>query len=242
MKKLTTMMIKDFKHWTKESYVLLIIGLITQIFLLLKSPLKASDFLATMGAISGIICVLMISNKKTSNAIFGILAGLIIIYNAWQHRIFADALLQIGYIIILDIPLLLTWTKHQNPSTGEVTDIKALQGLKDWSKYFGLAALGTVVFTFVLSTHFIGDTQPFVDALGFAIGITGGILCVKRNQSQFIFWALQGLISTVLWFRASLIAGTGFLSPLAIMYVFYLANDVVGYVNYGRCLKTKEVR
>lgn len=231
-----TMIKNDFKHWTRPSYILLGIGVLLQFYMLVQSPITTAAVLTTLGALCGIITVLMISNKKPSNAIFGILSAIIIIYNAWQHKIFADALLQIGYIIVLDIPVLLVWTKNQD-ETGEVTGIQSLKTTMDWLKYFALAAVITIVFTYILGLHVIGDKQPFIDSLGFAIGITGGVLCVKRNQSQFIFWALQGLISMILWFRASMIAGTGFLSPLAVMYVFYLLNDVIGWTSYGNTIK-----
>lgn len=233
---------KDFMNWTKPSYVLLAIGAILQAYMLCQHTITTASSLTTIGAMCGIICVLMISNKKASNAIFGILSALIIIYNAWQHKIFADALLQIGYIVVLDIPVLLLWTKEQDDQTGEVTGIQKLSTVMDWAKYFLLAAIVTVVFTFILGLDFIGDKQPFVDSLGFAIGITGGVLCVKRNQSQFVFWGLQGVISMVLWFRASMIAGTGLLSPLAVMYVFYLLNDVIGWTSYGHSIKKEAVQ
>lgn len=228
---------KDFQNWTTPSYALLAIGVAVQLIMLFNSAITSASLLTMVGAISGIITVLMISNKKTSNAIFGIISALVIIYNAWQHQIFADALLQIGYIVVLDIPILMLWTKKQDSKTGEVTGIQKLSTFKDWAKYFALAALVTAVFTYILSLPIIGDKQPLLDALGFAIGITGGVLCVKRNQSQFVFWALQGSVSMILWFRASMIAGTGLLSPLAVMYVFYLLNDLIGHINYGKSIK-----
>lgn len=231
-----TMIKDDFKNWTKPSYILLAIGALTQLFMLTQHTITAASVLTAFGALFGIITVLMISNKKTSNAIFGILSALIIIYNAWEHKIFADALLQIGYIAVLDIPVLLVWNKSRDEE-GDVTGFSKLTTVVDWFKYFLLAAVITVVFTFILGLDFVGDKQPFIDALGFAIGITGGVLCVKRNQSQFIFWALQGIISIILWARASMLAGTGFLSPLAVMYVFYLLNDVIGWTSYGKEVK-----
>lgn len=238
---LLSMINKDFKNWTRASYILLGIGVLLQAYMLFQSPITWASVLTTLGALCGIITVLMISNKKPSNAIFGILSAVIIIYNAWQHKIFADALLQIGYIIVLDIPVLLVWTKNQD-ETGEVTGIRSLKSTLDWLKYFALAALITVVFTYILGWNMIGDKQPFIDSLGFAIGITGGVLCVKRNQSQFVFWALQGVISMVLWFRASMIAGTGLLSPLAVMYIFYLLNDIIGWTSYGNTMKEEAAR
>ncbi|AKP66806.1 nicotinamide riboside transporter PnuC [Companilactobacillus ginsenosidimutans] len=233
------MVINDFKGWSKSSYGLLALGIIMQAIILVSagdySPLT---LITTLGAILGVTCVLMISNRKASNGIFGIVSAIIIIFNAIINKVYADALLQFAYIFVLDIPVLVAWTKHED-DTGSAEVSKPLHGFAQWTyAIVGMLAIWGV--SYLILKQF-GDTQPVVDALGFSIGMIASILCVKRIKTQFIFWFVQGIVSMVLWIRASMIAGNGLMSPLGFMYVIYMLNDLVGWITWSRAEHKEKV-
>ncbi|KRL66752.1 nicotinamide riboside transporter PnuC [Companilactobacillus versmoldensis] len=163
--------------------------------------------------------------------VFGIISAVIIIFNAFVSKVYADALLQFAYIFVLDIPVLLAWTKHED-GTGGAEVSKPLKGFFQWA----LAIVGMLVIWGVsyFALKQLGDSQPILDALGFSIGMIASILCVKRIKTQFIFWFFQGVVSMFLWIRASMLNGTGFLSPLGFMYVIYMLNDLVGWITWSR--------
>ncbi|WP_125709710.1 nicotinamide riboside transporter PnuC [Companilactobacillus zhongbaensis] len=233
------MVINDFKGWSKSSYGLLALGIVMQLIILISSGnYSAMNLVTVLGAMLGVTCVLMISNRKASNGIFGIISAIIIIVNAMINKVYADALLQFAYIFVLDIPVLVAWTKHED-GTGNAEVSKPLQGFKQWAyAIVGMLAIWAV--SYVLLKQF-GDTQPVVDALGFSIGMIASILCVKRIKTQFIFWFVQGIVSMVLWIRASMLAGTGLLSPLGFMYVIYMLNDLVGWMTWSRAERKEKV-
>lgn len=226
------MVINDFKGWSKSSYGLLALGIIMQaVILVTAGDYSPMTLITTLGAVLGVTCVLMISNRKASNGIFGIISAVIIIVNAIINKVYADALLQFAYIFVLDIPVLVAWTKHED-DTGSAEVSKPLQGFLQWAYAIGGMVLIWVVSYFILKQF--GDTQPVMDALGFSIGMIASILCVRRIKTQFIFWFVQGVVSMILWIRASMIAGNGLLSPLGFMYVIYMLNDLVGWITWTR--------
>jgi nicotinamide mononucleotide transporter len=182
-----------------------------------------------IASILGITTVLQISNLKRANALNGMISSSLIIYSAIVNHVFADGLLQLVYIVALDIPLLFIWGKSKEETA--TTQIENLQG---WLKYIGLMLGLFIGFYLVLSIPAIADKQPIIDSLGVAIGLTASMLLLQKNKHQYVFWALQGIISIILWARASMISGGSLFSPLAVMYVFYLLNDLVGYTVYSK--------
>lgn len=62
--------------------------------------------------------------------VFGIISAVIIIFNAFVSKVYADVLLQFAYIFVLDIPVLLAWTKHED-GTGGAEVSKPLKGFSN---------------------------------------------------------------------------------------------------------------
>lgn len=62
------MVINDFKGWSKASYGLLALGILMQAIILVSAGnYSPMTLITTLGAVLGVICVLMISNRKASN-------------------------------------------------------------------------------------------------------------------------------------------------------------------------------
>lgn len=203
--------------WTPQTRVLWTVGSIMLTFIAFLGAIDVWSLLSWLGGLIGFTCTLAITNGKRINGLLGFISALMISAVAFHSRNFADIFMQVGYILALDLPVIIQGNKWQQTKVRLLDTAGLWGGLTVWAISF--------VFMFVIDSHF-GSPRPFIDAFSASIGFTGAYLMLKKYASQYVMWTLQGLMSAGLWFITAMQGDANFV--LFAVYILYLSNDVIG--------------
>lgn len=207
-----------FSGWTKVSKIWLFIGLVTLLVTGVSGGLDSITIISIIGGLIGFTCTLAITNNRKLNGILGFVSAILISYVAFHAGNYADIAMQAGYLLCLDIPVILFgmgWQKKQ---------IKHMDA-QGWS-ILVVGLLATFSLLYVLDAHVFMSPRPFLDALSAAVGFTGAFLMLGKYSSQYWLWLAQGLLSTGLWLVTALQGDANWV--LFATYVLYLGNDLLG--------------
>lgn len=206
--------------WTKASYILLVVGIIIQLFIGLRSGFTMLGVTSTIAGIIGFSCTVSITNGRPINGILGFISAIMLIYVALVTKNFSDIIMQGAYIVLLDIPILIQkqWSSHD---PRKMTSKDVLQT--------ALIFLVFLAATYILDTVILDSPQAILDAVSATIGLTGAVLTVRRFRSSYYFWTAQGVMSIALWVQTAMHGHPVWV--LMITYMLYLANDVVAFTD-----------
>ncbi|MFD1440739.1 nicotinamide riboside transporter PnuC [Lacticaseibacillus hegangensis] len=214
--------VQQMRAWTFSSYILLMFGLGVILGTTIVNKLTVLSVLTMLAGMLGFTCTISITNVRPLNGVFGLTSAIIYILVAAQARNFADVVLQLSYIVLLDIPVLLmpSWAKNVGARVRKLKDV----GLR---AYLGIAAFFLIVFglLYAMDTHLFISPRPVIDALTGTIGVTGSLLATLRFSDQYYFWIIQSIFSIVLW-GVTALQGDANLT-LFFTYILYFANDMV---------------
>lgn len=209
---------EGFSGWTRQSYIWLAIGLTVIIGTGFMHGFSTMTLISVLGGAIGFTCTLAITNAKRLNGVLGFVSAFLIAYVAWHANDNADIFMQMGYVLALDVPVILfgnAWNERE---------IHRMEH-KGW-----LILIGTflVMFTFLfwIDTHVFISPRPVIDAFSAAVGFTGAALMLGKYSSQYVLWSIQGITSVLLWFMTAQQDGANWV--LFATYVLYLGNDVLG--------------
>jgi len=213
--------VEQMKHWSFRSYMLLMFGLGAITASTLSHPMSSIAILTWLAGTLGFTCTVAITNAKPLNGMLGLVSALIYIFVAINAKNFSDVILQASYIILLDIPVLISpqWAKDAEKHIHGLTVMKWLLTVVFFFVAWGLL--------YLMDTHLFISPRPIVDSVSAAIGLTGALLCTLRFREQYYFWTVQGVMSIVLW---GVTAMQGDASPvLFLTYIMYFMNDMIAF-------------
>jgi len=215
--------LEQMRGWSFKTYMLLMLGIGVIIGTTISTPVNLISLITMVAAIMGFTCTLAITNAKPINGALGLLSSIIYIIVSIYAQNYANVVLQVSYIFLLDLPVLLlpAWSKNAE---------KHIKGLK-----FKQWCFTMIFFLFVTAMLYLMDTRifisprPWIDAIAGAIGITGSVLCTFRFREQYYFWTIQGVMSIILW-GVTAFQGDANLT-LFFTYILYLSNDVLAFTD-----------
>lgn len=209
---------EQLSGWQLPSYMLLAFGWGA----LIMNYVSSMNFgwvntVATIGGLLGFTCVNAIAQNKPLNGVLGFVSAILIIINAIHATAYNDVLMQVSYLLVLDIPIMLRGRSWQN---------KKIHA-SGWSE-FGLIILFFVVVTGILyfsDTHIFISKSPVLDSIGAAIGLTGALSMMLKSKVQTFWWIAQGLLSIALWADLALKGATT--PTLLVVYILYFLNNIL---------------
>lgn len=207
-----------FSGWTKQSRVWLIIGLFVLLTTGFAHGFDGITLISVIGGAIGFTCTLAITNNRKLNGILGFASAILISYAAWHAGNYADIFMQTGYILTLDIPVILFGMAWQNKK------IKKMD--KQGWLILVLGLLGMFSLLYFVDTHVFISPRPVLDAISASVGFTGAFLMLGKYSSQYAMWLAQGLLSVTLWGVTALQGDANLV--LFMTYVLYLGNDILG--------------
>ena len=208
---------EGLSDWTPQTKLLWFVGTIILTFTGFLHGLDQWVLLSWAGGLIGFTTTLAITNGKRINGLLGFISAIMISLVAFHSKNFADIFMQIGYIIALDLPVIIQGKRWQQAKVRLLDTAGLWGGLIVWAISF--------VIMFVIDSHF-GSPRPFIDAFSASIGFAGSYLMLKKYASQYVMWTLQGLMSATLWGITALQGDANYV--LFAVYILYLANDVIG--------------
>lgn len=222
--------------WTTFEASWLIIFLAIQIALFVIEP---DSWLATIAAISGILCVVFVGKGKISNYFFGLISVSLYAYISYTFNLYGEMMLNLLVYVPVQFIGFYFWQKNMtnqntlNKAGASEVIAKALN-LKQWAILAVVTLIGTV--TYIELLKYLGSALAVLDGATVVISIVAQVLMVLRYREQWALWIIVNIMTISLW--AVLYFQNGETSlPLLVMYVMYLCNSVYGYYNWMKLEK-----
>lgn len=188
------------------------------------------DLLASIAAITGVICVVLVAKGSIWNYLFGIVNVTLYSYVAFKSGIYGDAALNALYYFPMQFIGLWLWKKRGG---SQAKQVKARRLTPLQAVLLGMACAVLIVgLGYVL--RYYGDPQPFKDATTTILSIVAQALMALAFMEQWILWIVSNVISVVMWLMLAISPESG--NPqdsvnawiMVIMWSFYLLNALNG--------------
>ena len=221
-----------FTDFTTSSKWIGTLGVIAILAVSLASGVTYLSALTLLGGLLGFLSVIQIVNRNWWAGITGTLSAFIYIVIAIIAKNPSDAILNVVFLVALDIPIILNreWQHDAEPNS-----ITGKQGL-------ALLAIFVVAF---LGLHFMESYllnapraiwSPLAATLGIVAAVSTGYMRVKQG---FFIWSAQNVLQVVLW---SITASMGDATwVMAVTYLFYTLNAGSSFFNGKWFAKKEEV-
>lgn len=233
-----TIKLKDefFGGWTKFEATWLILFLAIQLAIFAIQP---DGWIASIAAITGILCVVFVGKGKISNYFFGLISVSLYAYTSYTYQLYGEMHLNLFVYVPVQFIGFYVWRKHMtsentvNHAGVEEVIAKALSA-KQWAMVIAIMAIGTYAYSLWL-TH-LESALPQLDGATVVISLVAQVLMILRYREQWALWIIVNLLTIALW--AAMYFKTGDTSlPLLVMYMMYLCNSIYGYYNWTQLVK-----
>lgn len=191
---------------------------------MLEEIFNQFNFWEVVGAVFGIVQVILSRKNNVNNYLFGIAGVLIGIWIYYQHKLYADILLNL-YYLLMSVYGWFYWKfgrqKHQAPIS--------------FSNYKDLITAGSIAFfcfglmAYWLSYHTDSDV-PIWDSFVAAFAWAGMWLMAKRKIENWLFLNMSNLIAIPLMIYKGLFIYTA-------LGVFLFIMGISGYLTWRRIYK-----
>lgn len=214
----------QMSEWSKFSWFLVIFNFFLQIFLAYQGWATTSltqTVLGFIGANLSVMCVVGISQKSAIQGWLGLTSGIAIAASGIMAHNYADATLQIGYILFLDLFCILSPTWNENIT------IHKMKKASDWFKY--------ILFFFVvwglayLLYKELNDPRILLDSATLAISVTGSLMEFNLIREQYFVWTAASIITLGLWIQTALNGDANY--ALVASYMIFLLNDIWAFAS-----------
>lgn len=220
-----------FTDFTTSSKWIGTLGAIAILAVSLASGVTYLSALTLLGGLLGFLSVIQIVNRNWWAGITGTLSAFIYIAIAIIAKNPSDAILNVVFLVALDIPIILNreWQHDAEPHS-----ITGKQGLVLFS-IFVVAFLGLHFMEVYLTHTPRAIWSPLAATLGIVAAVSTGYMRVKQG---FFIWSAQNVLQVVLW---SITASMGDATwVMAVTYLFYTLNAGSSFFN-GKWFAKKKV-
>lgn len=189
-----------------------------------------------LSAVSGVICVVLVAERKLTNFFWGLINCSLYGLTSYYAGFYGDMTLNWLLYVPFQIAGLLAWYKHSN---GNDEVIAKRLGLRDglWV-VFGVAfawAIGTIILVWV------GGSHPYADSANVVFSIAATVLMWGRYREQWACWILVNLSGILMW-GLKAYYGDGAGDPALLMWVAFLANSIYGYWTWSKASRQYEIK
>ena len=177
-----------------------------------------TNIISIVSGLIGYTCVLAITNGKRINGLLGFISAVGIGGMAIHAGNPADAVMQLAYLLALDIPVIIfghRWTAAKI----KTFDFNALKIIL----VIGIIGFGLM---YSMDAFWLHTPRPMLDAFGATIGFIGSGLMLAKYSTQYFFWNFQGIMSLLLWGVTAYHGDANWV--LFATYAMYLMNSMIG--------------
>ena len=213
---------------------ILILGIITAN--LIHSVLEQSiDVVGSLAGVTGVICVVLVARGNILNYIFGVVNVSLYAFISYKAGLYGDAALNALYYFPMQFIGWYSWIKRREEA--ESVTVVARRMVTRERVYLALTSiLLTALVAWIL--YLFNDPQPVKDSATSVLSVIAMFLMVRRFMEQWTLRVAVNIISIVMW-SIALIKGESHSALMVIMWVFYLANSINGWVTWVRLSKNR---
>ncbi|MFL2019266.1 MAG: nicotinamide riboside transporter PnuC [Weissella hellenica] len=193
-----------------------------QLALFLSNPITFLSVITLFATLLGSACTVYMMIGKPINGLLGLISALGYIYINWQAGHYASVLDQIVFILLIDLPLIVTWKTWGHRI---VDGVKFLR-IRGWVITLVVMLLLWVPVIWIY-TH-LGDTNPVWDAIVLIIGATASIYVFMGYGDSYTLWLLSDVVNICLWISALFAGYSASSLPMLLTMAFYLVTALYG--------------
>ena len=216
-----------FKNWSKSSYYIYSIGaIVLTILSLTTSAITVYSVLSLIGALFGFLSVVLIVNKNRSAGYVGMVSAIIYMFVSWSLGNYSDTLLNILFIVFLNIPLIL------NKKYSDKVESTSIRGNKDIKEILVLLFIAIYLSLFTVEVLIFNAPRPIFSVLAATLGIVASIATsFFVLKESFVIWGAQNIFQTVLWGITLYQTGSGVALLMMATYIMYTINASTAFFN-----------
>ncbi len=193
---------------------------------LLSDWLKTQSLLETAGVVTGILCVYLAAKNKIWSWPLAIISVLIYVVIFTEARLYADAGLQI-YFLIMNVYGWYFWSRKPDQQLKvPVIRISLKESL--------ISLIAVVVFTIVLGTFLYQGTDasfPYLDSFCTACSLVAQLLLARKIIENWLIWIFVDIIYVGIYISKDLHLTAG-------MYALYVIIATIGYIDWKKELRS----
>ena len=171
-----------------------------------------------ISGVTGIISVILCSQRKISFYFFGFIQLGTYMYLAWQQRFYGELIENVFYIITMLIGIVV-WLKNYNTEE-QIVESKRLSE-RSFYIICSIMVFICVLFGYYMK-YFTDNTQPFMDSFSTVPAFIAQTLLMLRYREQWIFWIIIDVVSIFMWMFADNWI-------MVIQFIFWTMNCIYGY-------------
>lgn len=223
-------MFKDYFKWLIEEIksinvaggVMLSFIIGVQLAFYLSSPITLLSTITLVATLVGSACTVYMMIGKPINGLLGLISAIGFIYINWSAGHYASVLDQLVFILLIDLPLILTW---RNWGDRVKNGVKFLTN-RGWFTTFASMAILWAPMVWVYTQ--LNDTNPIWDAIVLIIGATASLLVFKGYGDSYSLWLMSDAVTIILWFTAFMDGYSASALPMLLTMLFYLMTALYG--------------
>ena len=200
-------------------YIFILLGIIIQVVCFIFTGDAVLSFIC---GLSGVINVVLCSQKKLSFYFFAYIQMFTYIIIIFQQHLYGELVENIFYVITTTIALFL-WIKNYNKEEKEVIARKLSK--QAWILCCSIFIISTILlYIILLKTN---DPRPFLDAISTVPAFIAQILLMLRYREQWIMWFIVDVATLILWISIGNIF-------MIMQYIFWIINCIYGYIKWSK--------
>lgn len=198
-----------------NEHLFMLIGIFLQ---LIAWYITKDSLISLISGVTGIISVILCSQRKISFYFFDFIQLGTYMYLAWQQRFYGELIENVFYIITMLIGIVV-WLKNYNTEE-QIVESKRLS---DRLFYIicSIMVFICVLFGYYMK-YFTDNTQPFMDSFSTVPAFIAQTLLMLRYREQWIFWIIIDVVSIFMWMFADNWI-------MVIQFIFWTMNCIYGY-------------
>lgn len=179
-----------------------------------------------LSAFSGVMCVVLVAEKRLSNFGWGLLNCSLYGFISYQNGYFGDMTLNWMVYVPFQFIGFYLWNRSLQDEV-EVTS-KSLA----WWDILNIAT-ATAVAVYIGHEILVkfGGNHPWLDSFNVVLSLVATVLMAKRYAEQWLCWILVNLSGIAMWVKATM-ANDGEGVATLIMWSAFLLNSLYGYYRW----------
>ena len=216
IKKINNILYSEFIEGRNiNEHLFMLIGIFLQ---LIAWYITKDSLISLISGVTGIISVILCSQRKISFYFFGFIQLGTYMYLAWQQRFYGELIENVFYIITMLIGIVV-WLKNYNTEK-QIVESKRLSD-KLFYIICSIMVFICVLFGYYMK-YFTDNTQPFMDSFSTVPAFIAQTLLMLRYREQWIFWIIIDVVSIFMWMFADNWI-------MVIQFIFWTMNCIYGY-------------
>lgn len=191
--------------------------------------LGENSVLGWVSTISGVICVILVAERKISNYYWGFINAALYGWISYKNGFFGD--MTLNWLVYLPFQVIgfIMWSKAINQKTISVETKKFTP--KELFQVTAAILVTILVVSDILK--YFGGNHPMVDASNVVLSIAATILMANRYSEQWLCWIAVNVTGITMWALAAAQGGEASIAGL-MMWAMFFINSVYGYVNWRK--------